>query len=109
MKRHCEACYLEKPITCCGGGAAPSIQLCHECAKAWSLTVLAETVENSGLCPDVCHEAWGRRRALGEPYREADRVARNRRARAARASHDDAMRSIGLVKVRGALGGTYWE
>ena len=26
-----------------------------------------------------------------------------------RANRDDAMRSIGLVKVRGALGGVYWE
>lgn len=31
------------------------------------------------------------------------------RARTARAFKDDAMRSCGLVKVRGALGGTYWE
>lgn len=31
------------------------------------------------------------------------RVARNRRAR------EDTLRSLGLVKVRGALGGTYWE
>ena len=29
--------------------------------------------------------------------------ARTRRQR------DDAMRSVGIVKVRGALGGTYWE
>ncbi len=26
-----------------------------------------------------------------------------------RAERDDAMRSLGLKKVRGALGGTYWE
>lgn len=26
-----------------------------------------------------------------------------------RQSRDDAMRSLGLIKVRGALGGAYWE
>ena len=26
-----------------------------------------------------------------------------------RADRDDAMRSIGLIKVKGNLGGTYWE
>lgn len=33
----------------------------------------------------------------------------NARSREARKSKDDAMRSLGLVKVKGALGGTYWE
>ena len=40
---------------------------------------------------------------------EAKRRRSNKRARIARRSRDDAMRSIGMVKVRGALGGTYWE
>ena len=31
------------------------------------------------------------------------------KARAARKERDSLMRSLGLVKVRGALGGTYWE
>jgi len=30
-------------------------------------------------------------------------------ARQALRAKDDAMRSLGLVKVKGALGGTYWE
>lgn len=30
-------------------------------------------------------------------------------ARARRLARDAAMQSIGLTKVRGALGGTYWE
>jgi DNA-directed RNA polymerase subunit RPC12/RpoP len=29
--------------------------------------------------------------------------------KAQRKANDDAMRSLGLVKVRGALGGVYWE
>ncbi len=30
-------------------------------------------------------------------------------AKANRIAHDTAMQDLGLVKVRGALGGTYWE
>ena len=33
----------------------------------------------------------------------------SRKARQSRKMRDEAMRSLGLVKVRGALGGTYWE
>ena len=36
-------------------------------------------------------------------------LARQQRAKANRKAKEDAMRSLGLVKVRGALGGTYWE
>jgi len=32
-----------------------------------------------------------------------------RKARKRRSERDDVMRSLGLVKVRGAMGGTYWE
>ena len=31
------------------------------------------------------------------------------RRRKARRERDDALRSLGLVKVKGAMGGTYWE
>jgi len=43
--------------------------------------------------------------------RKAARKAMLRRLRrsAARRAKDDVMRSLGLVRVRGALGGTYWE
>lgn len=34
---------------------------------------------------------------------------RRKRANFLRKSKDDAMRSLGLVKVKGCLGGTYWE
>jgi hypothetical protein len=36
---------------------------------------------------------------------ESKRIKRNARRRA----RDQAMRDIGMVKVRGNLGGTYWE
>ena len=34
---------------------------------------------------------------------------RNKRARDNRKAKDEALESIGLTKVKGALGGTYWE
>ena len=40
-----------------------------------------------------------------EPKRRARRIA----ARARRLERDEAMRSLELMKVRGAMGGTYWE
>jgi uncharacterized Zn finger protein (UPF0148 family) len=33
----------------------------------------------------------------------------NQRRKARRREREDVLRSCGLVKVRGALGGTYWE
>lgn len=34
---------------------------------------------------------------------------RRPKAKANRKAREDALRSLGLTKVRGALGGTYWE
>lgn len=53
------------------------------------------TKDGEGLCA-VCERAaaMGRRKAG---------------AKAARKARESAMRSLGLVKVRGAMGGTYWE
>lgn len=36
-------------------------------------------------------------------------LAKRKKRNAARKERDEVMRSCGLVKVRGALGGTYWE
>jgi uncharacterized Zn finger protein (UPF0148 family) len=41
--------------------------------------------------------------------REAHSKAKRARARANRKVREAALESCGLVKVRGALGGTYWE
>lgn len=38
-----------------------------------------------------------------------NKVRKSAKARARRRERDSVMRSLGLVKVRGALGGTYWE
>jgi len=46
----------------------------------------------------------------GSDADKARRVFANRaKSAAARKARDSAMRDLGLVKVRGALGGTYWE
>ena len=39
----------------------------------------------------------------------AKQIERNRRARETRRMRDAAYRSVGMVKVRGNLGGTYYE
>ena len=41
--------------------------------------------------------------------REARSKAKRARARANRRAREDVLSSLGLVKVRGALGGVYWE
>ena len=49
------------------------------------------------------------RYGIGNAASRAKEDARKLKARIARRERDDAMRGIGMVKVRGALGGTYWE
>jgi hypothetical protein len=44
-----------------------------------------------------------------ESVRSQAASAKRARAAANRRARDAAMRSCGLVKVRGAMGGTYWE
>lgn len=48
--------------------------------------------------------------AVGSEYQRAAKLfAARARAAANRKSKDEILRSMGLTKVRGALGGTYWE
>ncbi len=44
-----------------------------------------------------------------DPEREAKRKEAARRASEARKAKEDAYASLGMVKVRGSLGGTYYE
>lgn len=48
------------------------------------------------------------RAVRAERKRQRQRRERNRRARINRKVRESALRDCGLVKVRGALGGTYW-
>lgn len=38
-----------------------------------------------------------------------DKQRKSAKRREQRKAREDVLRSVGLVKVRGALGGTYWE
>ncbi len=57
------------------------------------------------------NQAWEQAVYLNTRYNEKDFKAKQRKARAklARKERHEAMLSIGLVRVRGALGGTYYE
>lgn len=58
------------------------------------------------------HEVYGSR--TGKAYKtgsleECKRYIQYKKSARTRRDKDDALRSLGLVKVRGALGGVYWE
>jgi len=55
------------------------------------------TKDGENLC-NICEEAEGDKLKL-----------RRQRAKMARRSYDQAMRDCGLTKVKGSMGGTYWE
>jgi hypothetical protein len=46
---------------------------------------------------------------LGYADKSTNEAAKRARARANRKAREEVMKSLGLVKVKGALGGTYWE
>jgi uncharacterized Zn finger protein (UPF0148 family) len=54
------------------------------------------TTDGDNLCPSC-------------DRRERRRVARRRYRREKRSAMDAIMRGLGMVKVRGSLGGVYWE
>ena len=68
------------------------MKVCEVCGDEIS------TRDGENRCPNGCQVAKG--------VPQADKKAKARRQRQAR---DEVMRSLGLVKVRGAMGGTYWE
>lgn len=49
------------------------------------------------------------RYGIGDAATRSKEDARKLRARIARRERDILLREMGMVKVRGALGGTYWE
>ena len=61
-----------------------------------------------GVCGDEIASRDGENICPACEAAERDWKKRQRRANQRRA-REDALRSLGLVKVRGALGGTYWE
>lgn len=59
-------------------------------------------------------EQWIQHKLNTEPHQpkgcpDCEARLKTRKALKARHDRDEAYKSCGLVKVRGALGGTYWE
>lgn len=74
-------------------------RLCREC---W----IEHPQSGMVLCADAGPEPFGRCDQPAETREQFDkRTARNK----ARRDRDQLRRDLGLVKVRGNLGGTYWE
>lgn len=65
------------------------MKFCETCGNE----IATKDGENS--CPK-CEQEEGNRKKKAAAKRQ-------------RAAREDALRSLGLTKVRGALGGTYWE
>lgn len=56
-----------------------------------------------------CREAWQAHKNANPDCPECAARRRTRKATAGRQAREEAYKSAGLVKVRGALGGVYWE
>lgn len=71
------------------------MKVCETCGEEIA------TIDSENQCL-VCEE--------GQEATPGSRLAKTRaKAKVLRQERDKVMKSIGLVKVRGALGGTYWE
>jgi hypothetical protein len=111
--------------------AEPSIGLPAEGRRPQGRKFAGDSPEDCRRLDRICYaegknrpaNSRGRRPNMDTPRRpediaaedrrreEAERIAAARRARrnAARRVREDTLRSLGLKKVRGALGGVYWE
>lgn len=71
------------------------MKVCHTCGEEIS------TPDGENECP-TCQALW-------DENDKQTAVANRRKARANRKAIHDVMSSLGLVRVRGAMGGTYYE
>ena len=74
--------------------------------------LVADYMYGDGYAESLCEKSRKGMKVAAHRVAEearARRVAKRARARENRRAHDDAMRSLGLTKVRGNLGGVYWE
>lgn len=78
----------------------------HVCVKCGKSSVL---ISKAGLCA-ACWIAdaptWGK---TVESRQEIVEAIRRKRANRMRGDRDQVYRDLGMVKVRGAMGGTYYE
>lgn len=75
------------------------MKVCELCGNA------IDTRDGENRCDECADNPAMRGRGDTSETAKAKRKRRNANRRAM----DDAMRSLGLTKVRGAMGGTYWE
>lgn len=61
------------------------------------------------ICGEEIATRDGENRCQACEEHEEKKAAVRKRSNANRRARGAAMRSLGLVKVRGAMGGTYWE
>jgi len=74
-------------------------QVCWSCKKP-----LDSPLDGANLCHE-CGSHWTEEREA-----EYQRIrAKREKANARRRARNQALRDLGLVRVRGALGGVYWE
>jgi hypothetical protein len=87
------------------GGVAESVARCGPVPRrAASRRRLPMTHRHTTYC---CNDCGGH--PSGNGCDGCDRRRRNEARAKARRERDDVLRDLGLTRVRGALGGTYWE
>lgn len=72
------------------------------------MAIQIRTVDPIGVKFEVFGDKTGKVFFTGAEI-DCKKWLRNARARRNRRTRDDAMRSLGLIKVKGAMGGTYYE
>jgi hypothetical protein len=61
------------------------------------------------MCPGRQTEWFGSPEQAKDQADSLNEAAKLKARKLARRAREDALRSVGLVKVRGAMGGTFWE
>ena len=79
------------------------MQFCAICDERVAVCPCCNLCDSCGHHPACSKKSWSGK------AEEEKRKARNAKARARRAEIKGLMYSLGVKKVKGALGGTYWE
>lgn len=58
---------------------------------------------------EICNDEIGTKDGENRCTKHQDTVKTPKKAKQKRLNEESILRSFGLVKVRGAMGGTYWE
>jgi hypothetical protein len=79
-------------------------------AKDTGMTIVSiERVRDADLIRELSFRSLSEDRDILARTAERRTAVRKARAKATRTSRREALKSLGLRQVRGALGGTYWE